>query len=145
MSFPISNCSVLWLVVVLDGCTSGWGHHLSLNLSEHLIAHHVHHWVHSTRELCWHLTGGCSSTRLTRLHHGLLRRCEEKLEDIDVIRVWHVVQNVVHLHLANAAILQEVLDLEEVESQICDLLHEALLLVDEVLGDHSGLHAGRAH
>lgn len=125
------------LVVVVDWLAC-WGHHdwlalhLGLHLTKHLIAHHVHHGVHSALELLRHLLG--------RWHHHLW------LQHVDVVWIVHVVQQVVHLHLADALILQEVLGLVEVKAHLLDLLQEALFLVNEILGHHANsLVALRAH
>ena len=80
--------SLIWLVVVVDrGAT--WRHHRlrilvlhgHVDLAEHLVAHHVHHWVHASLELpgCWHntwlhsrLLHSWSAHHTRLLHTGLL-------------------------------------------------------------------------
>ena len=107
--------SILGLVVVVDLARRlSSRRHLSLYHAHHLVTHCVHHWIHSliVRHLLllhlhllhvWHL-----------LHHHRLWR----LKHIYVVGIVHVVEKVVHLHFADAALVQEVLSCVKVYTHL---------------------------
>jgi len=113
---------------------------LALHLPLHLLADHIHHRVDALGvrghllHLLWHLL------LHLLLHHGWLQH-------VDVLRVRHVVDQVVHLRLTDAALFEEILALEQIEAHLSGLLHELLLLVMEVQGDETHVLAisVRAH
>ena len=129
--------SLLGLVVVVDLARRlSSGRHVGLHHAHHLLAHCIHHRIYSliVRHLLllhlhllhvWLL-----------LHHHLLWR----FKHINVGGIAHVVEKVVHLHFADAALVEEVLSRVQVDTHLLGLLQEPLLLIHEVLGDHAWLH-----
>ena len=134
---------MLGLVVVVDLARrlSG-GRHVCLHHAHHLVTHSLHHWILSLIErhlLLLHLH--LLHVWRLLLHHHLLWR----FEHIYVVGIVHVVEKVVHLHFADAALVKEVLSCVKVETHLRGLLQEPLLLVHEVLGDHTWLHSVWTH
>ena len=121
------------LVVVIDWLAGGRCHHhrlaslslhLLIDLTEHLITHHVHHRV---------------GELLLLLHHWRLLHHHLGLEHVDVLWVLQVIDQVVQLHLGKTLLLDKVLTLIQIKAHVVSLLEEGLLLLEEVLWDHTSL------
>jgi len=115
--------------------------HLSIDLAEHLLAHHVGHHVTA---LSWHSRHrGAASHRDTTLRNHWLSKLLPWLdhgpEDVDIVRVVHVVKHIVSIPLTDTVRKQPVLALVEIKSHLLQLLQEALLLLDEIWRDHAWL------
>lgn len=102
-------------------------HHALVYLTNQSLAHHVHHGVSSSHHLLllhllWlHLRG------LTARHYWHLSK------HVDVVRIVHVVHQVVDFSFADSLLLEEVLSCIQVHSHIVDLLQESFSLIHEVL------------
>ena len=122
------------LITVVDLLSPGWSSHSLVDLSEHLLAHHVHHGVDSASHLLRrkHLLGWG--------HHQ-----HRWFQHVHILWVVHVVNQVVYLELADASLLEEVLALVEIETHLSSLLKESFLLVHEVLWNQARLLTVRTH
>ena len=117
-------CSVLGLVSVVDLLAVTSGLHARINLANHLLAHHLCHWVdwHGLhRLLLWHT-----------LHHLRLNWHHLRSQHILVPRIVDLIDDYVLLCLANTACHQPVLDLVKIKAHLLTLLHELLFLLSKV-------------
>lgn len=122
-------------------------HKLVPDLPLHLLANHIHHRVNSLRVLRHllhhhrHPNGYHMWHHLWRhlLHHGLLHHLHHRLllKNIYVVRIQHVIEQVIELSLANASAFQKVLTLVQIEAHVSSLHYELFLFVKEVRRDHT--------
>ena len=93
------------------------------------MAHSVHHWIGSLDEL---LLAHHRLLHLPGLHLLLTWSHHLGLEHVDVIGIVHIVQQVIHLSLADTLSFEEVLSGEQIDTHVVSSLEELLLLVDKV-------------
>lgn len=124
-------------------------------LTLHLLLHAAHHWVLSLHILRVHhdwlgIAGSLHHHGLTvllrghlllilSLHwwHHLLRgpdRCQLDFQGAAEVRIANVVKHDVHVILAEASLVDEVLNCEHVQSHLLSLLQEVLLRLGVVAG-----------
>jgi len=121
-------------VVVVEILLTGLVHELAL----HLLLHARHHWVLLILHLRLHHYGGL---HIRALHHHRLawhhlgRRCEVHEDGAAVVRVLHLRNQDLHVQLAKTALLNEVLNSENVHAHLLGLLKELLFDLFEVEWD----------
>ena len=146
--FNLISCSVLRLILILD-LTLASCSHLLIQLTDHLLSHHVHHRITA---LCRH--NRCSS----RCHHHrctasgtrrepllLLLRLHSWLEYVHVAWIVDLINYIARLHLANSTLAEPVLALVEVVAHLLELLQEAFLLLNKVARNRSLCLSSRTH